>query len=262
MKIIPIKAFRDNYIWLIRDLETVSNKNQSSSPTIIIDPGDGLPVIRYLEENQCNPLAIFITHHHYDHIDGIKDLLDYKHIPVYGPATESIPFMTHPLGDGDDIMISDSVTFRVLKVPGHTQGHIAYLASGTLFCGDTLFACGCGRLFDGTAEQLYHSLNRFAALPSNTKVYCTHEYTLSNIKFALEIDPENPELQQRKLETEKLRKAGCPSLPTTIGLEKSTNPFMRCNVQTIKIAVERHFNAHYRTEMEIFTALRKWKDTY
>ena len=220
-----IPAFDDNYIWLIR---------QSGRPqVVIVDPGDAVPVLDAVERQGLDPVAILVTHHHYDHVGGIDDLVERLDIPVYGPARERIPRLTHPVAEGDTVSLPGLDTaLQVMDVAGHTAGHIAFYTPndagpGMLFCGDTLFTGGCGRLFEGTPEQMHDALRRIRALPDDTRVYCAHEYTEANLVFARIAEPDNTALHQRQLEVQAARREGRPTVPAPLGLEKATNPFMR-----------------------------------
>ena len=253
LEIFPVPAFADNYMW------TVHNDQYA----IVVDPGDAVPVIKYLEKNKLTLLAILITHHHRDHIGGIKDLVELYNTPVYGPRREIIPHLTYPLGEGD-VVEFNQLNFRaeVIDIPGHTLGHIAYLWDGGMFCGDTLFTCGCGKLFEGTPEQLHQSLQRLANQPDNTLVYCTHEYTELNLPFALICEPSNDTLKQRAKDSHALRAQDKPTLPSTLGLEKATNPFLRCKTPEIIHHIEQKFGVKLpaNDELAVFTAMRKWRD--
>lgn len=248
-----IPAFTDNYLWLL----------SKGGDAVIVDPGDAAPVQKLLAERGLKLTAILVTHWHPDHIGGISKLLDHNKVPVYGPRAEfqRIPQLTNPLDDGDQV-IALGVSFHVMAVPGHTLGHIAYYANEQLFCGDTLFSAGCGRLFEGTPEQMHASLRRLAALPSQTKVYCTHEYTLANLAFALAVEPRNKDLGLRLQEVRKLRGENMPSLPTTLAMELATNPFLRTSTPDVVEAAQAHSNQISSSPEQIFAALRRWKDDF
>ncbi len=251
----PLPAFSDNYIWCLQA--------RDSNHVVIIDPGDAQPVLTYLQAEQRIPVAILITHHHWDHISGIKTLLEtYPDLPVYGPAREAIPAMRYPLTHGDRVQIDAlDINLQVIDVPGHTAGHIAYYCPGYLFCGDTLFANGCGKIFDGTLDQLADSLEKLAQLPAETRIYCTHEYTLDNIGFARWVEPDNPELLKREQREKQRRKQGHPTLPSTLALELKTNPFLRTQQPAVMTAASRQAGKPLQTHREIFAVLRRWKDT-
>ena len=220
--VIDVKNALQNYIWLIEDCQT--------KEVIVVDPTEADLVKKYCDEHQLSLKQIWLTHWHKDHIGGVPELITEKNIPVYGPREElsHIPFLSHPLMHDDQFEFNGLKT-EIIAVPGHTLGHIVYFIDelDTVFCGDTLFAMGCGRMLEGTPEQFYHSLNRLASLPPRTQVYCTHEYTLSNAQFALHIEPENRAIQQRAEEIRQLRERGEITLPSTIELELETNPFLR-----------------------------------
>jgi hydroxyacylglutathione hydrolase len=229
----------------------------------IVDPGDADAVIFAMEQRQLTPVAILCTHHHWDHTGGNQELVARYQIPVYGPHGEKIPACTHPLKEGDTLALAGSgTTFQVLEVPGHTRGHIAYYGQELLFCGDALFSAGCGRLFEGTAEQMHASLTKLARLPDNTQVYCAHEYTQTNLRFALAVEPNNPALKRRLEKVLEQRSHGQPSLPSTLAVEKQTNPFLRCHVPEVRSAAERHAGGPLATDEAVFTVLRRWKDGF
>lgn len=253
LQITPLPAFTDNYIWLL----------QQGTYAVAVDPGDAGVVLDYCHRQQLQLCAILVTHRHDDHIAGVATLRKAFDCPVYAPRHPAITALTHAVSEGSQVELPQlGVCFSVLAVPGHTLDHIAYHAPGILFSGDTLFACGCGRLFDGSAGQLYQSLQKIAALPGDTRVYCTHEYTLSNQRFALEVDPDNRSLQQRALRDQAKRQANLPSLPTTLADELSDNPFLRCSNPSIRRAVEQYCGRSLEETQEIFTELRRWKDNF
>lgn len=231
--LLDIQNQLQNYIWLL--------EHTTSRDVIVVDPTEAEPVEQYCREHGLNLSQIWLTHWHKDHIGGVPELLQSRNIPVYGPREElsKIPFITHPLQHEAHFKFHD-LQVDVLAVPGHTLGHIVYFMDAI----DTLFAMGCGRVFEGTFEQMYHSLNRLAALPARTQVYCTHEYTLSNAKFALHVEPDNLALQQRYQQVEDLRLLNQPTLPSTIELELQTNPFLRVD------------------SVEEFQKLREMKDNF
>lgn len=246
-----IPAFNDNYIWLIHN-----NDNHC----VIIDPGEAAPVIECINQHGFILDAILITHHHHDHIGGVPELVrQFPNINVVGPENEPIPTLTHPVGDGDVVELFDE-RFMVLGVPGHTHGHIAYVGDEKLFCGDALFSAGCGRLFEGTAEQMFHSLQKMAALPDETQVYCAHEYTASNLAFALAVEPDNEYLLRYREKVLHLRANGKSTIPSTLQREKLINPFLRTSEMSVKKSVANSLTEN--SEVEIFTALRKWKDEF
>jgi hydroxyacylglutathione hydrolase len=251
--IIPIPAFQDNYIWLMRNQQYAA----------AVDPGDALPVLAYLRREKLELTAILNTHHHADHVGGNAGLLGEFQVPVYGPRRESIPNLSYRLGEGDHVSVpSLGLEFEVLDIPGHTAGHIAYYGANLLFCGDTLFACGCGKLFEGTARQMYSSLQKLSSLPDETRVYCGHEYTLANIRFARVADPENPALLELEANVRKLREQGLPTLPSKIGLEKATNPFLRCNNPEIVRSASRAAGKTLADPVAVFAAIREWKNNF
>ena len=253
MDIQALRAFEDNYIWLLRDGRRV----------VAVDPGDAAPVLRFLEDEDASLVAILLTHHHGDHTGGVDGLLARHRVPVYGPATESIAGITHPLQEGDTVSLPDlQAQLRVIEVPGHTRGHIAYYGHGALFCGDTLFGCGCGRLFEGTAAQMWASLSRLAVLPADTNVYCAHEYTQSNIRFALAVEPGNAALQARAGRVARLRAEGQPTVPFKLAEELETNPFLRGAQAEVAASAERHVGARLSGAGEVFAALREWKNGF
>lgn len=251
----PIRAFHDNYIWLVVE----------GDRAVVVDPGDASPVLRYLDDQGLTLSAILVTHHHSDHIGGIGDLLEStsKDLPVYGPASESIANITVRLQQGD-IFTPDGLTqaFEVLDIPGHTAGHIAFYSAPMLFCGDTLFSGGCGRLFEGTATQMLDSLDKLSALPTDTQVYSAHEYTEANLKFAVAVEPENTALQSYQKQVSIKRKQDQFTLPSTIGLEQQINPFLRSDQPQVVSSAKRFTGQDLSTRTEVFAAVRAWKDNF
>lgn len=255
LSVLAIPAFADNYLWLIHD----------GVHAAVVDPGDAAPVFTALAAHELSLVAILLTHHHADHVGGVSSLRQRFEVPVFGPATEAIAGISVPLSEGDAATIPAlDLTMTVLDVPGHTSGHIAYVApdQGWLFCGDTLFAGGCGRLFEGTPAQMADSLGKLAALPDATEVYCAHEYTLSNLRFAAEIEPDNKMLSERIESEQAKRRQGRPTVPSTIGLEKLTNPFLRYREPQIADRLISAGLLSSREPIAAFAALRQWKNSY
>ncbi|MCF6354150.1 MAG: hydroxyacylglutathione hydrolase [Candidatus Polarisedimenticolaceae bacterium] len=252
--ITPIPAFADNYIWLL--------KSGQSPQVAVVDPGDAAPVLERLQSESLSLDAILITHHHHDHTGGIGRLkAAFPHARVYGPAGETIPGVTDPLAEGDEVQLPGcSEPLRVFEIPGHTAGHIAYAGDGLLFCGDTLFAGGCGRVFDGTMAQMAASLQRIAQLPQETLLYCAHEYTEDNLGFAYLVEPENQAIEERQQATRVMRSHGRPSVPSLLSLELETNPFLRTQNPTVIVAAEAWAQKPLNGNVELFSALRSWKD--
>jgi len=253
LEIVPLPAFQDNYIWTLR----------SGKLAAVVDPGEARPVQNYLAKEGLSLTAILATHHHPDHVGGIAELVARNKVPVFGPKGEPIPALTHPVGQGDraDIPGLDA-SFSVLDIPGHTRAHVAYYGLGSLFCGDTLFACGCGRVFEGTAAQMLDSLSKLAALPDETKVYCGHEYTLANIRFARAVDPGNALLAAREERAQRLRDAGRPTLPSTLGEERATNPFLRCAEPAVVDSANKYMGGRLADPVRVFAAIREWKNKF
>jgi len=251
--VIPIRAFRDNYIWCL----------QKGADAIVVDPGDATQVRKHLEGSGCRLTGILVTHHHADHTGGVAELAAEYNVPVFGPATEAIPALTRALREGDVVQLPEvALTLTVIDVPGHTAGHIAYHGHGMLFCGDTLFSAGCGRLFEGTPAQMLASLDKLAALPPETRVYCTHEYTTSNLRFAKAADPRNPAVDARVDQTRAALEAAQPSLPSTIGAELTFNPFLRAGDPGVASVAALHAGRSAPDRLAVFTALRSWKDVF
>ncbi len=261
LNVFPVPAFKDNYLWVIDD----------GKFAVVVDPGDAAPVIDYLTSRALELTAILVTHHHGDHIGGIAALLDWfaaSSVTVYGPALETIPGISVALTEGAHVAIEQpSLALRVIDVPGHTAGHIAYFAEtpGWLFCGDTLFAGGCGRLFEGTAAQMRASLAKLTALPAATQVFCAHEYTLANLRFATAVEPNNRELNSRLAVDTAKRERGEPTVPSTIGLERLTNPFLRWDAPEVKLAATRASSGNIGPNAPpdlVFGAIREWKNNF
>ena len=252
LNITGIPALQDNYIWLL----------QHGHHAVVVDPGEAAPVLDYLQANSLQLDAILCTHRHHDHIDGIEELRGVYNVPVHGRRHPKNPHITHDLREGDRLRIEElDLEFDIIEVPGHLDDHIAFIAPQTLFCGDVMFGGGCGKNFEGTLAQLHLSLQRMAALPTDTLVYCAHEYTSYNLPFALACEPTNPDIQRRITETKDLRAAYQPTVPFTIALEKSTNPFIRCTspelIQTLLCR-----GLVDTSELAVFTALREWRDRF
>lgn len=255
-----IKAFTDNYIWAIGSI----NNNKIA----LVDPGDARVCLDYIENNQKVLTSILITHHHADHVGGINDLVEYCKkndwpLTVYGPANEKIPQLDVALVEDDIVDLNDlDIKLSIIDLPGHTAGHIAYVDDNYLFCGDTLFSGGCGRLFEGTAEQMHQSLNKLSNLADSIQVFCAHEYTAANLDFALTVDPENFELINYFNQVTKLRSQGEATIPTTIGLEKSINPFLRCQHSALQESATDYNNSKVGLGAETFSVLREWKNSF
>jgi len=249
----PIPAFNDNYLWLlVRGPEAA-----------VVDPGDAAPVLQRLAQRNLRLRAILVTHHHGDHVGGVADLAQATGARVCGPGGEQIPARDVALAGGERIDVLGAA-FDVLAVPGHTLGHIAYHSPElrTLFCGDTLFAAGCGRVFEGTAAQMHASLARLAGLPADTRVFCAHEYTLANLRFALAVEPGSEALRRRQLACAAKRERGEPTVPSTIAEELATNPFLRCDEPAVRRAAEARAGRPLATTEAVFAAIREWKNAF
>jgi hydroxyacylglutathione hydrolase len=249
MNIISIPAFEDNYIWLI----------QQNSHCVVIDPGDSLPVLAYLKQQHLQLDAILITHHHQDHIGGVNHLASTYSPQIYAPKEGQYDFLSTPVSEGSLVQLPQiGVDFKVLSVPGHTLDHIAYYGANSLFCGDTLFGAGCGRVFEGTPEQMYQSLLKLSKLPPETLIYCAHEYTLKNLEFAKTIEPNNKQLIDRIEKTKSLLSQDIPSIPSTLATELETNPFLRCHIDS----VSNYFSLANANPADVFTAVRQAKNRF
>lgn len=253
---IAVPALSDNYVWLIR--------SDHDAACAIVDPGEAAPVIEAVRREGLKPVAILITHRHHDHVSGLREVLaEWPAIPVYGPADEPVDGVTEAVEAGSRVELDAlGVDFDVLATPGHTLGHIVFHGRGLLLCGDTLFAGGCGRVFEGTNEQMYRSLEQLAALPRGTVCCCGHEYTLANLEFARAVEPDNEELAERQREARALRDAGEPTVPFELGGELRTNPFMRCQEPTVHKAAEARAGRQLETPAEVFAVLRDWKNNF
>lgn len=250
--ITAIPAFQDNYIWAIHNAQYAA----------VVDPGESEPVLKFLNDHNLELTAILCTHRHNDHIGGIEKLRGEYHVPVYGRSHPNNPHITHDLREGEQLTLAAfGLVFRILEIPGHLDDHIAFITPDILFCGDVLFGAGCGRNKEGTLAQLHHSLQRLSQLPDCTLVYCAHEYTFANIGFALACEPDNTALQQRLLHVTQLRTANLPTLPSTIKLEKDTNPFLRCTAPEIIHTLQQR-GLIDTTELAVFTALREWRNAF
>jgi len=255
--IVALPALADNYIWLVRQ----------GGDAVVVDPGVAAPVLDALSRGGLRLRAILLTHHHNDHVGGVAELVRATGAPVYGPAREALPHCDHRMAEGDRVALqAPALDLQVLDVPGHTAGHIAYhgRAAGrpVLFCGDTLFAAGCGRLFEGTPQQMYDSLCKFSILPADLLVCCAHEYTLANLRWAQAVEPANRALQDWQEQATRLRAAGSPTVPTSIALELDTNPFLRVAQADVAHAAASWAGRPLSTPVEVFAALREWKNQF
>jgi hydroxyacylglutathione hydrolase len=256
LTVTPVRAFADNYLWLVQGLADASR-------TAVVDPGDAPAVLTALEQSGLSLDAILVTHHHPDHVGGVAELVERTGARVFGPAAEHVPAVSTPVRGGDEVVLDSlGLRFAVLDVPGHTAGHIAYYGHGALFCGDTLFSGGCGRLFEGTPEQMLASLDGLAALPDDTRVFCAHEYTLSNLRFAMTVEPDNADLRVWQGEATSLRERDVPTVPTTIGREKRINPFLRSRIDGVRRSAEAHAGASLASPVAVFAEIRRWKDGF
>lgn len=248
-----IPAFADNYIWALRAGDRVA----------VVDPGDATPVLRHLERVGGRLVAILITHHHGDHTGGIADLVSVADVPVYGPTLRPITGINHPLHGGERISIDPlGCALDVWHAPGHTLDHLIYVGAGRIFCGDTLFAAGCGRLFEGTGAQMFDALMRLSRLPDAMRIHCAHEYTVANLRFARAVEPDNTDIARRMERELGRRERGEPTLPSTLALERATNPFLRCHLPAVRERVRSVLGVDAGSPVETFIALRQWKDDF
>ena len=256
MHVTPLPAFQDNYIWALR-------ADDDATDVAVVDPGDAAPVLEALHEKAWNLSAILITHHHFDHVSGVVPLLEHASVPVFGPDSPDIRGVSEVVGDGDEVVVPGTgLTFTVGTVPGHTLDHIFYYGHGGVFCGDTLFSAGCGRLFEGSPNQMFDSLSRLRALPDDTRIYCAHEYTLSNLAFADAVEPDNPAIDDYTEYAHRLRRQKTPTLPSFMALEKRVNPFLRWDVATVRDAAARFAGKPLNDDIDVLAALRRWKDAF
>ena len=252
----PVRAFTDNYIWLI-------SAPRAPDQLVAVDPGDAAPVIAELQRSGAGLAGILLTHHHLDHIGGVADLVRRWDVPVIGPEDPRIAHCTRRMHDGEHCELPElGLSFEILAVPGHTLSHIAFWGHGALFCGDTLFSAGCGRMFEGTPVQMDASLTKLRNLPPDTRMYCGHEYTAANLRFALTVDPANSAAQEHQTRVDDMRAAGNPSLPSTMGLERRINPFLRCDNLAVVKAAELHAGKSLEETADVFGVLRAWKDQF
>jgi len=252
--IVPVRAFKDNYIWIIRD--------DMQHTAWVVDPGDASPVNQYLQEHKLELKGILITHHHSDHSGGVADLLDkWGAVPVYASTKSKVPFVSHFVKEGDEVNCG-LLKLKVVEIPGHTLDHIAFYNNEIIFCGDTLFSAGCGRVFEGTFEQMYFSLSKILKMNPSLKIYCGHEYTLQNLKFAEHVEPANQFIQDKINWASQLMTEGKPTLPSLLQDEMKMNPFLRCNESSVIQAAEKFAKNDLTTSEDVFKALREWKNQF
>jgi len=259
IQLIAVPAFSDNYLWMVC----------KGDHAVVVDPGQAAPVQTILHQHKLKLDAILLTHHHNDHVGGVLELQQSTQATIYGPAHETLPACDHRMAEGDTLELpSVELSLHVLDVPGHTAGHIAYHGAlgnqqqPILFCGDTLFAAGCGRLFEGTPEQMHESLGKLALLHPDTLVCCAHEYTLANLKWALVVEPDNKALQERWSAASLLRKQAQPTLPSHLQLELDTNPFLRTSQASVSAAAVRYAQQALDQPSAVFATLREWKNNF
>ena len=250
----PIPALADNYVWTL---------SREDGDAVVVDPGEAGPVLEHLRTHGLRLTAILVTHHHWDHTNGVRALRERFDVPVFASANERAPITgtTHPLSDGDEVPVLGE-TFRVIAIPGHTLGHVAYYGAGLLLSGDTLFSAGCGRVFEGEPGQMLASLDRLADLPDDTRLLCGHEYTLANLAFARAVEPDNEEIRAYAEKVRRLREAGKPSLPSDLKTEHAVNPFLRCRVAAVAQSAEQHAGTTLASPAEVFAVLREWKNNF
>ena len=255
LEIIPLTALKDNYIWML-----INKINQCVA---IVDPSEHEPVLEYIQSRNLNPIAILITHHHWDHVGGITGLTKKYNMPVYTPEKEFVEGSTNPVSEGDIISLPElDLEINILDVPGHTSGAIAYYTEKMVFSGDTLFTGGCGRLFEGSPTQMYSSLSKIKKLPTKTLVYCGHEYTIPNLQFAAAVEIDNKIIQRRLELAQKTRDENQPTVPATLEIEKQTNPFLRCNKQSVINTASMRAGRTLDNPAEVFATIRNWKDSF
>ena len=256
LEVSPVRAFADNYIWLI-------HAPRDRAKVVVVDPGDAAPVKAELTQRGLELAAIFATHHHPDHVGGAAELAHSYGAPVFGPLNETVPAITRKLSERDQVELPElGLRFEVLDIPGHTAGHIAFVGHDAVFCGDTLFSAGCGRVFEGTPEQMVASLDKLKSLPPQTRIFCGHEYTLSNLRFAKAVEPANVEVDRHIAHCTQLRDRGEPTLPSTIELEHAINPFLRCDVESVKQAAEARAGRKLHSQVDVFAVHREWKNGF
>ena len=252
-EVVALRALADNYVWTLRDERRAA----------VVDPGDARPVIDYLDREKLELVAILNTHHHADHVGGNRGLLARWKVPVFGPNDERVAEVTHRLKEGDRFTLPHfGIEFGVMDIPAHTRSHIAFHGAGMVFSGDTLFAAGCGRLFEGTPAQMHDALTRLMQLPDDTRVYCGHEYTVANVRFARAVEPDNAPLRELEARAKQLRDQDLPTVPSTIAQEKATNPFVRVREKTVVAAASKFAGRQLTDPVSVLAAVREWKNSF